>query len=131
MKLLADSDFLFGLFVLTDPHYERAREVWRDVVEKGIEVTVLNLVVQETATVLSYKINQSTAVNFVTKFPLLETRVLVIDGEIEKMSWEIFLRQKKKGTSFGDCANLAVIQKYKLDGILTFDEFYPEEIVVK
>ena len=41
-----------------------------------------------------------------------------------------FLKQTKKGCSFIDCANLAVIERYKLDGILTFDEFYPKELRV-
>ena len=55
----------------------------------------------------------------------------LIDEDLETMTWKIFKRQTKKGTSFVDCANMAVIEKYKLDGIITFDEFYPKEMMVR
>ncbi len=128
MKVLVDSDFLFGFFVPSDPHYLRAKKFWLEVVEKGIEVLVLNLVIQETATVLSYKINQEVAVNFVEKLPRLELRTLRVNEEMEDAAWKIFLKHKKKGTSFIDCMNLAVVEKYKLDGILSFDMFYPKSV---
>jgi predicted nucleic acid-binding protein len=131
MKVLADSDFLFGLFVPTDAHFWEAKKLWGNVVKNGTEVIVLNLVVQEVATVLSHKVNQALAISFVEKFSALGTRVMVVDGEIEDFAWKIFLGQKKKGTSFVDCANLAAIEKYKLDGIVTFDEFYPVGLRIK
>ena len=128
MRLLADSDFLFGLFILTDPHYERAKSVWQDVVEKGMEIMALNLVIQEVVTVLSHKVSQQMAISFKEKFHLLEVGIVVVDEEVEVLAWKIFLQQHKKGTSFVDCANLAVIEKYKLDGIISFDMFYPKEL---
>ena len=130
MRLLADSDFLFGLFVPTDPHYENAKRILQDVVEKGIEILILNLVIQEVVTVLSHKVGQQMAISFKEKFHLLDVGTIFVDEELEKSAWKIFLQQHKKGTSFVDCANLAVIEKYKLDGILSFDTFYPKELRV-
>lgn len=50
-----------------------------------------------------------------------------VNEELEDAGWSIFLSQTKKGTSFVDCANLAVIEKYKFDGILSFDGFYKDK----
>ena len=47
---------------------------------------------------------------------------------IEEGGWKIFKAQTKKGISYVDCINLAVIQKFKFDGILSFDKFYPRSL---
>ena len=128
MKLLVDSDFLFGLFVPDDLHHKRARQIWVDLVKREDEVFVLKLTIQETATVLSHKRDQRTAISFVDKLPELGLRVLGIDVEVEEDGWKIFKAQTKKGISYVDCINLAVIQKFKFDGILSFDKFYPRSL---
>ena len=128
MKLLVDSDFLFGLFVPDDLHHKRARQIWVDLVKREDEVFVLKLTIQETATVLSHKRDQRTAISFVDKLPELGLRVLGIDVEVEEDGWKIFKAQTKKGISYVDCINLAVIQKFKFDGILSFDKFYPKSL---
>ncbi|OGM20658.1 hypothetical protein A2714_05745 [Candidatus Woesebacteria bacterium RIFCSPHIGHO2_01_FULL_38_9] len=131
MKYLADSDFLFGLFVAKDPHNNESKLILKRVVKNSNDLLVLNLVVQETATVLSRKDKQSTAVDFLNQFQKMPVQIILLDEEIESFSWEIFRKQTKKRTSFVDCANLATLEKYKLDGILSFDEFYPPELKVK
>lgn len=131
MKLLIDSDALFGLFVPTDPHHVRAKSVYIREIEKGTRLTVLNLVIQETATVLSHKVNQRLAVDFIDKFRELDIPILTVDEDLALTAWKIFRAQTKKGTSFVDCANMAVIGKYKLDGIITFDEFYPKGLMLQ
>jgi predicted nucleic acid-binding protein len=128
MKLLIDSDFLFGLFVPDDLHHKRARQIWIDLVKRECEIFVLKFAVQETATVLSHKIDQHTAISFVDKLPELGLKVLAADVEMEEDGWKIFKAQTKKGTSYVDCVNLAVIQKFKFDGILSFDKFYPKSL---
>jgi len=61
---------------------------------------------------------------FYDKLPKLNLKIISFDEKLENMSWEMFLKQTKKGCSFVDCANLAVIKAYNLDGILSFDKFY-------
>jgi predicted nucleic acid-binding protein len=57
MKYLIDSDFLFGLFVAHDPHHKKTTSLLKSLAGKEHELVVSNLVVQETATVLSRKDN--------------------------------------------------------------------------
>ena len=42
-----------------------------------------------------------------------------LEEKLERLAWKIFSKQTKKGTSFVDCANLAMMEMYKLDGVVT------------
>jgi len=128
MKYLIDSDFLFGLFVAHDPRHKKTTSLLKSLAGKEHELVVSNLVVQETATVLSRKGNQGTAIFFLSELSKMPVEVLYIGEDDENSGWQIFKKQTKKGTSFVDCANLAVAEKYKLDGILSFDKFYPKNV---
>ena len=127
MKLLIDSDFLFGLFVQTDPHYSESKRLGAKFGPTS-NLFVSNLVIYETATVISYKDNHKSSLIFLDKLPSLNLQTIVLDSALEEMSWKIFKTQTKKGTSFVDCTNLAILEKYKLDGILSFDLFYPKHL---
>lgn len=125
MKYLVDSDFWFGLFVAGDANHTESKKIFSEILKTNDSLFCLRLVVYETATVLSYKIDQKASRVFVKKFPFLSVSLVDVDEELERKSWEIFERQTKKGTSFIDCANLAAKEKYRFDGILSFDKFYP------
>jgi predicted nucleic acid-binding protein len=49
---------------------------------------------------------------------------LLLNEEIVSLADKIFLAQNKKGISWIDCLNGAIVKYYKLDGILSFDKFY-------
>lgn len=121
-----DTSALFGLFVPGDSHHDKAKKIFSDL-QKKAEFWVLNLVIQETATVLSYKVDHKISLLFLEKFSSLGLVCMPIDESLEKEAWRIFKDQTKKGTSFIDCANLAAIEVYRLDGILSFDSFYPKQ----
>lgn len=128
MKLLADSDWLVGLFRIGDPHQEVATRLLHRIDKDGVELSVLNLVIQEAATVLSHRTGMRAVRLFCKRFPDLGLNTTWVDEALEADAWKIFLKQTKKGTSFVDCANLAVIKELKLDGILSFDSFYPKKL---
>lgn len=129
MKLVVDSDFWYGLFVEGDAHHKECKKIFQKIIVKKTTLYCLRLVVYETATVLSRRIDQKTSLLFLKKFRFLPVTIVDIDEELEKMAWKIFEQQTKKGTSFIDCANLAAREKYHFDGILSFDRFYPRPIL--
>lgn len=55
MKLLVDSDFIVGIFRVGDPHHETAKRILNIHKQQASTFTVLNLVLQEAATVLSHR----------------------------------------------------------------------------
>lgn len=127
MKLLVDSDCLVGALREDDPHQKAATKLLKSHREKGEILYVLNIVLQETATVLSHRTGMNAVRLFFRTFPSLNLRIINLDDSLEKNAWDLFLEQTKKGTSFVDCANLATLDFYKLDGILSFDEFYKDK----
>ena len=127
-RSFVDSDFLVAVFNFKDASHDRAIDTFKRLDSDEVELWGSNLIQQESATVVSHRIGMDAARDFVKRLAVDVDRFVDIDKSLEKPAWGIFLKQTKKGCSFVDCANLAVIERYKLDGILTFDEFYPKAI---
>lgn len=128
MKKLIDSDFLVGLFREDDVHHKKTLVALEKEIEDRSGLYVVNLVLFETATVLAHRVSMDAVRLFYEKLPKLNLKIISFDEKLENMSWGVLLKQTKKGCSFVDCANLAVIDGYNLDGILSFDKFYPGKI---
>ncbi|EKD57351.1 MAG: hypothetical protein ACD_57C00336G0002 [uncultured bacterium] len=128
MKLLAGSDYLIALSVTEDSNHKRAIEISNNI--SGREISAMNIVFQESTTVVSKKFGMDNAKAFYRKLNELISNVLFLDSEAERKAWEVFLKQTKKGTSFVDCANLATAEEFGFDKILSFDEFYPKKYLL-
>lgn len=129
MKLLVDSDFLVALYKPDDSNNKKSKKIFKKI--ERFELYAINIVFQESTTVISKRMGMTHARKFFDSINRLINTKIDVDSYLEEESWKIFLKQTKKGTSFVDCANLAVIQRYKLDGILSFDDFYPDELKIK
>lgn len=49
-------------------------------------------------------------------------RMVFVDEELFKDAWARFMRLAAKGLSFTDCVTLAVMDRYKIDYLLSFDK---------
>lgn len=127
MKILIDSDFLVGFFLSGDAHHQKTKRIYEEFSEKG-DIYVSNLVIQETATVISHLVGMDAVRIFSNKFSSLGLIKIDLDKSLEADAWKIFLQQTKKRSSFVDCLNLALIKQNKMDRILSFDKFYPKEL---
>ena len=130
-KIALDSNVLVALYKFDDSTHQKAKETTGRLHNQGDIFMILNLVAQETATVISMKVGQEEAKDFYLKRDRVIDQEITLDDALEKLAWNIFLKQTKKGTSFVDCANLAFIDKYGLDGILSFDKFYPKKLLIR
>ncbi len=123
-KLLVDSDAFFSLLVKTDANHQRASLLNKRLVASEQQFITVNLVVFETATVLSRKINQQAACLFLENISSGKMEIFRIDETIEKRAGEIFKKQHRKNTSFIDCVNMAVMERLNLPTIFSFDKIY-------
>jgi len=130
MKLLLDSDFIFGLVETKDPHHKFCVKYAESASERKDKFFCLNITMQETVTVLSNKSSQKIAIKFFENFDSIIDTVIVLDKKVEQKAWEIFTSKSKNKTSYVDCANLAAFKFYNLDKIASFDKFYPKEIKI-
>lgn len=130
MKILIDTDALFGLFIPRDAHHLAAKKLLEACKNRCDDLLVFNIVIQETATVISYKQGQQVSKKFVAEVDQLNATQILLDEGLEEHAWKIFMSQSKKGTSFVDSANLAAMRYYHLDKIFSFDRFYPKELLL-
>jgi predicted nucleic acid-binding protein len=130
-RALVDANVLVAAYRPGDALYDKAVSLIQKLKKTGWRFVMTNLLMQETATVLSMRVGMELAKKFHKDYVDIIDEEVFVDKDTEKKGWEIFLSQKKKGTSFVDCANMATIEKYKLDGIVTFDEFYPKELLIR
>lgn len=126
-KIIVDSDFLVALYKPDDSSHVRSIEIAGSMKQQGYIFIALNLVVQESTTVISNKMGMEDARRFYKGLENMLDQTIDFHKEIEKISWSIFLKQTKKGSSFIDCANLATMKFYKIGNILSFDASYPKE----
>lgn len=122
MKILVDADVLIAIAKVDDTNHERAVATAAKHTKATLFITPFTI--PEAATVLSYRVSQQAAIQFIEdarrrKFIELPFEV----ASVEKAD-EIFLSQKKKGTSWVDCFNAAIYRANRMDAIFSFDRFY-------
>jgi len=123
MKVLFDSDALFALYFVDDSNHLKAKKILQTFSSKD-ELFATNLVLQESATVISRKVGQDQAIDFLRKLRITNAQEVFVNQKLTAKAWKIFKRQTKKSTSFVDCANLAIAHELKIDKIFSFDKFY-------
>ena len=62
--------------------------------------------------------------NYILSSPRI--KLLFIDDEIFKKAWKIFQKYKEKRLSFTDCTTIALIEKHKIDKLMSFDQHFNE-----
>ena len=122
MRLLVDSDFLVALAKTDDSNHIKA--VSKAEIFEAATIFVTPFTVPEATTVISYKMSQGSARTFLEESRRQNWLELPIDETIVKRADQLFLNQTKKGTSWIDCLNVAMIKEFRIDGILSFDKFY-------
>lgn len=128
MKVLIDTDAIFGFYIKTDAHHHRSQLIHKKLYQEGADLFITNLVLYETATVLSHKTTQQQAVTVMKTLLNTNYTMIFVDQILSEKTFDVFFSQTKKGTSFVDCANMVAVQEFKLDKIFSFDEFYPAKL---
>ena len=123
-KVLIDSDVFVGLFLPNDAHFQRASELFDQFEQQKTKLATTNLVIAETATVLSWKDAQATAKKFLSMIETSNIPILSVTKNLEKEAWRIFNDQTTKKTSFVDCSNVALANHFHISQICAFDGFY-------
>ena len=127
-KVLVDSDAFISLRFSDQSTHLQARKILRKLQKDKVQLYCLNLCLYETATVISRKYSQQKAVDFFNDLKVSSPTIINMSPELETLTWNIFVQQTKKCTSFIDCANLSALSYYNIDKIFSFDQFYPQSV---
>lgn len=124
MKILIDSDALFALYVASDIHHQKALEILQKLLVQNVELLTTSVVVQETATVISFRLGQTQAKDFLIRLNKIDIKQLFLGEKLAARAWRVFNDQNKKGTSFVDCANVAFCREMGISRVFSFDKIY-------
>jgi predicted nucleic acid-binding protein len=122
MKILVDADTLIALAKEDDINHLKAVKIAKSLKKETLYVTPMTI--PEATMVLSYRLSQKTASQFLKEARLRKLVELPLSPQVCFLADEIFLKQKRRRTSWIDCLNVAIIQIHHLDGIFSFDKFY-------
>ena len=122
MRILIDADALVAIAKEDDSNHQKALEIASELKDSVFYITPFTI--PEAATVLSYRVSQKAAKEFLKSIRRRNLVELKYDLKTCRLADKIFLSQRRKGTSWIDCLNVAMVKIHKLDGIFSFDRFY-------
>lgn len=124
--ILLDADALIALAKYDDSNHERAVKINQDLTRKGVSYMLSPFTIAEATTVLSYKISQQAAKKFLKQIRQLDIATFDLKEDLVKLAEAWFNKQSKKGSSYFDCFNMALLDRYEkqIDAIFSFDSIY-------
>lgn len=128
VEVLVDSDAFVGWIYPADAHYDRVRSIFQKIRQARLRMITNSWVVAETATVLSHRSGQVAARSFLSRLRELDFPIIHIDESLQEDAIQIFEHQDKKGTSMVDCGNVAVMRRFDIFRIFSFDRFYKNQL---
>ncbi len=123
--LFIDSDAFIGLNYEFDVHHLKSVELFMKAAQLDLRMVTSNLVIIETATVLSNRSGQIAANFFLQSIKSFEQ--VFVDQDMYRQALNLFSQQKSRGSSVVDCANVTVMKKYSIPSILSFDKAYKKQ----
>ncbi|MBL7078674.1 PIN domain-containing protein [Candidatus Shapirobacteria bacterium] len=124
--VLVDADALVALAKTNDSNHQKAVKLSNKLQKASIVYCFSPFTVAEAATVLSYKTSHQSAKKFLKQIRKLDIPILELPEKHKNLTDNWFLKQKKKGTSYFDCYNMALLDRYQkqLVAIFSFDSIY-------
>lgn len=126
LDILLDADALIALAKQDDSNHERAVKINDELQKRGVSYMLSPFTVAEAATVLSYKVSHQAAKKFLKQIRELDIPAFDLKEEQIKLAESWFNKQSKKGISYFDCYNMALLERYKkqIEAIFSFDSIY-------
>lgn len=126
LNILLDTDALVALTKEGDSNRQKAISIYQRLKENGAQFFLSPFTTAETVTVLSYRLSHKEAKKFLTEARKTDLPVLSLEENSPNLADNWFNKQTKKGTSYFDCYNMALLERYgkQLNAIFSFDSVY-------
>lgn len=124
--ILVDADALVALVKTNDLNHQKALNISKSLQRYGCTWYISPFTIGEVVTVISHKIDQITARGILKELRKQNLNQLDLKDEYSHLADDWFEKQNKKGTSYFDCYNMALMERYKnqIDAIFSFDGVY-------
>lgn len=126
VDILVDADALVALVKSNEQNHKRALSISEALQKKGCAWYISPFTIGEVVTVISHKVNQTTAKKVLKELRKQNLNLLALKDEHIHLADDWFNKQNKKGTSYFDCYNMALLERYQkqLNAIFSFDSVY-------
>lgn len=126
--VLVDADALIALAKEDDSNHQKAVQTSQKLASSGVNYYISPFTIPEAATVISYKVSHPAAVKFLKEVRSLNLLPLSLPEKYQDLPDKWFIKQSAKGTSYFDCYNAALLDRYtrQIKSIFSFDSFYPK-----
>jgi len=126
-SIFADTSALFSLIDRTDRYHKKAIELSKKTRKENLEIVISDHILSETITLVRNKIGfPQASLMGIKLFDSRITTLIIVDENILKMAWDIFLKYTDKDFSFVDCISFAVMKQTGIDTAFTFDHHFVE-----
>lgn len=125
--VLVDADALVALAKPDDSNHEKALQISQHLQKRGVTYLLSPFTIAEAATVLSYRVSHQAAKKFLKEMEDLDLPVVSLPKGQRNIANQWFLKQtNRKGVSYFDCYNLALLDRYQsqIGAIFSFDSVY-------
>ena len=127
--VLIDADAMIARLLERDSNYSKAQEIGNQLLALDYNFMYSPFTIAEVVTVLSNKFSQRFAANVLKKLRNdVEVVPFYFPPSKEDLVEKWFMQQNKKGTSYFDCYNMAILEYFgsKIAGIFSFDKVYKQ-----
>lgn len=130
-QVLVDSDGWIALYLPNDALYEKAAAIYERLERQEKKLVTTSAVIEETVTVLSHRSGQALARQFFSALRRSNIPIIPIDESLRRKALDLFMEQKKRGTSFVDCSNVVVMKYFDIPKIFSFDKAYSKQFGIE
>jgi hypothetical protein len=127
MKIFVDTSAWLALNDRNDQYHSEALSKLNIVTKQKIELITSEYVVDESITIIRYRVSHKAAVVFGDSL-MNSTIVTVADITEEERfkAWMLFKKYDDKELSFTDCASFALMNKLRLRKAFAFDDHFKQ-----
>lgn len=120
-KVFVDTSAYYALLNDTDPHHFKAKQYTKDLVANYITSQAS---LSELLTLGSQRVDREDTIAFVKKIIRSGTQIILESEELVQSTWDIFEKVIQKDVSWVDCYSVAIMKKYHIPEIFTFDKHF-------
>lgn len=126
-KLLIDSDVLVALHYVHDTSHKRSLELFSRISLSDYDSYLPWNVVMETLTVVSQRVSKPYALELLDEFRSGKYTVVHPDEALIISAEDIFRSVRSKNVSYSDCVSFAIMWRFGIKRVLSFDEHFKKE----
>ncbi len=122
--ILLDTSFIVSFFNSSDSNHDRAVEMAREIDEGKYGTPMISdYIFSEVATVMMRRVKDITKVTKCCNDLMATTKIIKIDAEAFKLSWQEFGKHNTSSLrfSFVDCSNIVISRLNPIRHMATFD----------